>query len=945
MGFFSKFLTGITSFPRAFFSDFLPAHENILTKEELEKAIKTDEAVIAARHPIPKNFNSVSERGLAFVIFGLAVNYYRKALHYSSLDEEDINRAITSAHQIESFFTKEKFPFQWEQLQEILAMMYFARGYGARAENLKFSIFYLENWLEVLKDVETRLSVHSRLIFAYAGAIEEDAEKRKRKIEEHYVKAAALAAHFPEWIAQLNYLKTCANIFADRKYYDIPSPNEKDRLFELAELLTGHNSQPVSYRFDTSHFPLALNKFHQIFEEALIDATKFLTGDEISELSFLLEQKDYSYFMERIDISMPEKFRLILDDIEIIIRQYISFVEQLPLEEARENFNKSEGEVFISSLYIFKAGLCQHPEETEENYKKAEFYFERSREHKSAYLQRPFHLLWEGKYFATFIYFLRDKWTEAGDVYKKSLEILETNYKISAGKGGKDTTLSLLKTRNSLLSLNYAFVLAKLGNLREAVVLLEKWRGRELNERLNINSHMLDKVRSPDLETYWELRNEINQLTVEMQNRTADEYIVSAKKLREKQNQLENLVARIRNYLPSFLLEFNFTMIQNAARQKKPLVYLFGTIKGSSILIITADGKVKSLFFEEFTSLKAEDLFDELKAGLEKSKFGRVDGGKEFVSVLEKLGSYFIQTLISELQLVEADSVCLIPCGVLSQFPWHAAPTPEGQVLLDFFDVSYTPTAKFLFDSQQRLKQKVKPEKFVGIADPTGNLKYASKEVENITGLWKTAEIDTLTLANEKASKKAIRDSAPFDIIHFACHGTFNASTPLESALILGNNEKLTLSEILEKEDFRHLAQSRLVVLSACQTALVDVNEKPEENVGLPLGFMSRGVPGVIGTLWSVNDKSSAILMTKFYEIWLEKGIFEDFSPSIALREAQNWLRTASKEDIQMLDRLSTYNEREFLNREAKVEMENETKVSEMFENPYFWAGFVFIGI
>jgi CHAT domain-containing protein len=60
---------------------------------------------------------------------------------------------------------------------------------------------------------------------------------------------------------------------------------------------------------------------------------------------------------------------------------------------------------------------------------------------------------------------------------------------------------------------------------------------------------------------------------------------------------------------------------------------------------------------------------------------------------------------------------------------------------------------------------------------------------------------------------------------------------------------------------------SRLVVLSACQTAITDYQRLPDEAIGLPGGLLQAGVPGVVGTLWAVNDLSMTLVMAKFYEL------------------------------------------------------------------------------
>ena len=65
-----------------------------------------------------------------------------------------------------------------------------------------------------------------------------------------------------------------------------------------------------------------------------------------------------------------------------------------------------------------------------------------------------------------------------------------------------------------------------------------------------------------------------------------------------------------------------------------------------------------------------------------------------------------------------------------------------------------------------------------------------------------------------------------------------------------------------------NLHGTQLVALSACETALGDYTF--EGVMGLPRGFKQAGVQSLLVSLWSVNDKSTAQLMTAFYRYWIQ---------------------------------------------------------------------------
>ena len=73
-------------------------------------------------------------------------------------------------------------------------------------------------------------------------------------------------------------------------------------------------------------------------------------------------------------------------------------------------------------------------------------------------------------------------------------------------------------------------------------------------------------------------------------------------------------------------------------------------------------------------------------------------------------------------------------------------------------------------------------------------------------------------------------------------------------------NKKLTL-KTLNQIDWEK-SRANLLVLSACQTAIGD-KDAANGFAGLAL---KAGIPTAIGTLWSINDRSSAELISDFYE-------------------------------------------------------------------------------
>ncbi len=196
-------------------------------------------------------------------------------------------------------------------------------------------------------------------------------------------------------------------------------------------------------------------------------------------------------------------------------------------------------------------------------------------------------------------------------------------------------------------------------------------------------------------------------------------------------------------------------------------------------------------------------------------------------------------------------------------------------------------------------------------------LKNTATEVKNIAKLLTGKKWQVNTYLQEQALEEVIKQTAKPNILHIATHGFFiNPDAKKEKTLdslkskiqdleinLLGvqeyspsqlrkiqgnpllrsglvftgvttyakNPEKfdsddgiLTAYEALTLD----LSQTDLVVLSACQTGQGDI-AIGEGVYGLQRSFKIAGAKTIIMSLWNVDDKTTAELMTEFYRQWL----------------------------------------------------------------------------
>jgi CHAT domain-containing protein len=143
-----------------------------------------------------------------------------------------------------------------------------------------------------------------------------------------------------------------------------------------------------------------------------------------------------------------------------------------------------------------------------------------------------------------------------------------------------------------------------------------------------------------------------------------------------------------------------------------------------------------------------------------------------------------------------------------------------------------------------------------------------------------------------------------FPVVHVASHFRFSPGTEINSFLLLGNGERLTLGDIRAK-NYR-FDNVDLLTLSACDTALGGGrDEQGREIEGFGVTAQKQGAKAVLATLWAVADESTSVLMSDFY----------------------SRRQSASLTTIEAL-------------RLSQVSMSQERK----YAHPYYWAPFILMG-
>jgi HEAT repeat protein/CHAT domain-containing protein len=287
--------------------------------------------------------------------------------------------------------------------------------------------------------------------------------------------------------------------------------------------------------------------------------------------------------------------------------------------------------------------------------------------------------------------------------------------------------------------------------------------------------------------------------------------------------------------------------------------------------------------------------------------------------------------------------VTLIPHRGLHLLPLHACwnmHAGERSYLIDAYSISYAPSATLLGICRERTATAARTDpRLLAVADPTGDLPFAAYEVSGIAECFASPPV---VLPGGRASLERLTAELPQTYIHFACHGSYSWSNPLDSHLLLSGGSRLSLGDLFDEAV--PLSQTKLVVLSACESGLVEATDLADEYLSVAGGFLFAGTASVISALWEVLDISTAVLFTEFYR----QRLIRNKDIASALRIAQRRLRSGTAARLGLAEHYSrawlTSGQRD-KGLAQRAEYYRRHPDEKPFAHPYYWAGFTCSGL
>jgi CHAT domain-containing protein len=243
------------------------------------------------------------------------------------------------------------------------------------------------------------------------------------------------------------------------------------------------------------------------------------------------------------------------------------------------------------------------------------------------------------------------------------------------------------------------------------------------------------------------------------------------------------------------------------------------------------------------------------------------------------------------------------------------------------------------------------------------------REVQAIAALFPSGQVTTLL--GPEATESSLQELAQsgalkqYRFLHLATHGQANPSVALSSAVFLAAEPErpaasadpaalesapdgqITAEQIVRTWEL----DADLVVLSACESGL-GRNAGGEGYLGFAQALFVKGARSLVLSQWKLDDKATALLMTRFYQNLLGRraGLSQPMSKATALDEAKRWLRELTVEAAgSELDALERGTVRPLV---AEADGPSPRAASSApkpagvrpYAHPYYWASFILIG-
>jgi len=252
----------------------------------------------------------------------------------------------------------------------------------------------------------------------------------------------------------------------------------------------------------------------------------------------------------------------------------------------------------------------------------------------------------------------------------------------------------------------------------------------------------------------------------------------------------------------------------------------------------------------------------------------------EVQALSQKVYEWLVRPQLTALNASDIKTLVFVLDGSLRNIPMAALyDAQRQQYLIEQYSIALAPGLQLI--DPQPLQQQRLQALTAGLSEPRygfEGLSYVESEIEQIT-----SEVSSQVLLNQDFTSQALQkqvNSQSFPVVHLATHGQFSSN--IEQTFILAWDKPINVNELndlLRNRTQNSSSAIELLVLSACETATGDKRAA----LGIAGIAVRAGARSTLASLWSVDDQSTALLMSQFYAELASSQV----NKATALRQAQ----------------------------------------------------------
>ena len=346
---------------------------------------------------------------------------------------------------------------------------------------------------------------------------------------------------------------------------------------------------------------------------------------------------------------------------------------------------------------------------------------------------------------------------------------------------------------------------------------------------------------------------------------------ISQANLEKGREIIESLqLAELHNFFREACLDVQAVNVDSVDRQA---AVIYPIILGDRLeVILSLPHQPLQHYATPISQAKLEKTIEQFRQGIV------VRSRRYFYRPARQLYDLLIRPAIDDLANNKIKTIVFVPDGAFRNIPLGALYDGK-RYLIEDYSVALTPGLQLL--TPRPLEQVELKTIAAGLTKRRQGFSALSHVNSELNQIKDT--VNSVVLLNKEFTTEALQEEIKFSdypIVHIATHGQFSSS--LENTFLLAWNNRINIDELDSILQTRNPSQENaieLLVLSACETATGD----KWAALGLAGMAVRAGARSTLATLWSVNDRATAELMSDFYHELADKQL----PKAEAVRQAQ----------------------------------------------------------